>query len=785
MNRKTLIAVLLLLAACVQTANAQTVILKLKNNKTVSYSISDVDSIHFSETTLHGWVDLGLPSGTLWATCNVGANTPEERGNYFAWGETEQKERYSWDTYKYCQGTDHALTKYCTDSSSGCDGYTDGLTELLPEDDAATANWGSEWQTPSQGQIDELIDNNYTTIETVTQNEVDGYKITSLINGNSIFLPGTGYWYGDSWMADLKGGLYWSRSLGKTGTGSATFLFFKTGTSDISVTEAIRYYGFAVRPVRVMETPYQWPVKAIYLSAYNVALNTGETKQVKVDVRPTYAYNKTLDWESNNEAVATVDSEGRVTGVTAGTCTITCSATDGSGVYASFLVTVTQAVTRISLSQTSLTLSIGNSQTLTATVYPDNAANKTLSWESSNTNIATVDQYGKITAKAKGTCTITCRATDGSGKYATCAVTVVQYVTGISIRSSLSLAIGKSQTLSVTVYPSDASNKTVSWSSSDSNIASVDQSGTVTAKAKGTCTITCSATDGSGKYATCKVTVLKLVTGIKLSQSSLSMLRDIPQQLTATVLPSDASNTEVRWSSSNTNIATVNQQGWVTAKTQGNCVIYCQAIDDSGVKVECQVKVSNYPQYVDLGLPSGTLWATLNIGANSPWEVGDYFAWGEKEPNKAVYDWSTYSLCNGTHYSMTKYNATDGKTELDPADDAASVIWGVDWQMPSSTQRVELMDTRYVNLQWTTQSGVYGLKVTSKKNGNYIFLPVGGYRSGSELLYTDGGNYWSRSVNTYNNIYYTASAHYFSSSSNYGQTWLRSNGLNIRPVRKQ
>ena len=706
MKSRTIIAALLLLAAGLQTASAQSMVVKLKNNKTVVYGISEVDSISFSETTICGWVDLGLPSGTLWATCNVGANTPEEYGNYFAWGETKQKERFDWATYKYCRGTDYTLTKYCTYSDYGYDGFTDGLTELLPEDDAATANWGSEWQMPSIGQMEELFDPNYTTVETVTQNEVSGFKITSLINGNSIFLPVTGDWIGDSWRPDLSSGIYWSRSLYETAPDFATFMYFETETDIIDVEEAIRYYGFAVRPVRVLETPYHWPVKEIYLYGSNIVLNMGETKQVRVSVRPYYAYNKTLAWKSSNTSIATVDSEGNVTGVASGTCTITCRATDGSGVSASFEVTVKQVVTRISLSPTSLSLSIGNSQTLTATVYPDNAANKTLSWESSDTNIATVDQYGKVTAKAKGNCTITCRATDGSGK-----------------------------------------------------------------------------------YATCKVTVLQLVTSIKLSQSSLSMLRDIPQQLTATVLPADASNKEVRWTSSNTNIATVNQQGWVTAKNQGNCIIYCQTIDGSNIKVECQVKVSNYPQYVDLGLPSGTLWATLNIGADNPWETGDHFAWGEKEPNKAVYSFSTYSLCNGSEYSINKYNDTDGKIELEPVDDAASVIWGVDWQIPSSTQRVELMDTRYVTLEWTTQNGVDGLKVKSKKNGSYIFLPaVGGYRSGSQLYYTESAHYWERNLSASSGLHYYwfASSYYISSTKNrYGEDYYRNVGYFIRPVRKQ
>ena len=109
----------------------------------------------------HAWVDLGLPSGTLWATCNVGASKPEEYGDYYAWSETEPKTTYTWSTYKWCKGSENTMIKYCVQSSSGYNGFTDALTELLPEDDAATANWGLPWRMPSKGQIEELYNKQF------------------------------------------------------------------------------------------------------------------------------------------------------------------------------------------------------------------------------------------------------------------------------------------------------------------------------------------------------------------------------------------------------------------------------------------------------------------------------------------------------------------------------------------------------------------------------------------------------------------------------------------------
>ncbi|MBR5086054.1 MAG: hypothetical protein IKX31_03495, partial [Muribaculaceae bacterium] len=142
-------------------------------------------------TVSHDCVDLGLPSGTLWATTNIGATNPEDFGDYFAWGEIMPKDVYDWSTYMWCNGSNFALTKYNNDSSHGNNGFVDNKTELDPEDDAATANWGSEWRMPSLEQIQELL-NNCTTQWTAI-NGVNGRLLTSTINGETLFLPANGH----------------------------------------------------------------------------------------------------------------------------------------------------------------------------------------------------------------------------------------------------------------------------------------------------------------------------------------------------------------------------------------------------------------------------------------------------------------------------------------------------------------------------------------------------------------------------------------------------------------
>ncbi|MBO5977656.1 MAG: leucine-rich repeat protein, partial [Bacteroidales bacterium] len=185
-------------------------------------------------------VDLGL--SVKWATCNVGAYSPEEPGRYFAWGETEDKFEYYWSNYKYCNGSKTTLTKYNTDSNYG---IVDNKTTLDLSDDAARANWGGAWRMPTYNEWDEL--KNSCTWTWTTQNGVNGYKVTSKTNGNSIFLPAAGYRDGTSVYSVGSRGCYWSSSLHESYPYYAYYLRFNSGTVGWSYNN--RYYGHTVRAV--------------------------------------------------------------------------------------------------------------------------------------------------------------------------------------------------------------------------------------------------------------------------------------------------------------------------------------------------------------------------------------------------------------------------------------------------------------------------------------------------------------------------------------------------------
>ena len=187
----------------------------------------------------HEFVDLGL--SVKWATCNVGANSPDEYGDYFAWGETKPKDYYDWSTYKWRNGNYNNLTKYCTESDYGT---VDNKTVLDLADDAAHANWGGAWRMPTLEEQRELLDN--CTWTRMKVNGVNGYTVTGP-NGNSIFLPAAGCRY-DSDLGNVgSNGIYWSSSLGTNDSLYAYNLFFSSGIEGWDI--GIRYYGRSVRPV--------------------------------------------------------------------------------------------------------------------------------------------------------------------------------------------------------------------------------------------------------------------------------------------------------------------------------------------------------------------------------------------------------------------------------------------------------------------------------------------------------------------------------------------------------
>ena len=192
----------------------------------------------------YDYVDLGLPSGLKWATCNVGATAPEGYGDYFAWGETNPKDKYNWSTYKYCNGSETSLTKYNTNSNFGT---VDNKTTLDLSDDAARANWGGTWRMPTKAEQDELKNN--CTWTWATQNGVNGCRVTSKTNGNSIFLPAAGYRYGTSVNNVGAYGYYWSSSLYESEPSFAYNLYFGSAGVIALLNYRYRYYGHPVRAV--------------------------------------------------------------------------------------------------------------------------------------------------------------------------------------------------------------------------------------------------------------------------------------------------------------------------------------------------------------------------------------------------------------------------------------------------------------------------------------------------------------------------------------------------------
>ena len=221
--------------------------------------ISDDGLVNITDVTLlielllsmqYEYVDLGLPSGTLWATCNIGARAPEDYGSYFAWGETEPKDYYYWDNYKWCNGTFDTMIKYCIFSKFGT---VDNKTELDLEDDAAYVNWGSSWRMPSWDQFEEL--RTQCTWTKTTLNGVNG-RLGTGPNGNTLFLPAAGLRVVDILQGAGTEGFYWGRELypyAEEDDETPFAAVFSFDSEHIARSGLSPLAGISVRPVRVTQ----------------------------------------------------------------------------------------------------------------------------------------------------------------------------------------------------------------------------------------------------------------------------------------------------------------------------------------------------------------------------------------------------------------------------------------------------------------------------------------------------------------------------------------------------
>ena len=281
----------------------------------------------------------------------------------------------------------------------------------------------------------------------------------------------------------------------------------------------------------------------------------------------------------------------------------TKSSANGNGAYRIVPVRLSDPVyaRSVSINPTSLTLtSVGQTALLTAIVSPDNTSNKTLIWESSNTDVATVSSSGVVTAVASGTAVITATTVDGSNKIGACDVTVDLPVLATNValnKTSLTLTSARdSAILIATVYPDNATDKTVTWTSSNTDVATVNSSGVVCAVDNGTAIITATTVDGSKKVATCFVTVGIKVNSIILNKNTMTLgnIKSV-DTLMVTVLPNNALNKAITWTSSNTDVATVNSDGIVVAKDKGTAIITAKTTDGSGLSATCVVTVTISP----------------------------------------------------------------------------------------------------------------------------------------------------------------------------------------------
>lgn len=329
-------------------------------------------------------------------------------------------------------------------------------------------------------------------------------------------------------------------------------------------------------------------VTSVSIGQATAEMLIGETVQLSATVLPSNATDKTVSWASSKQSVATVSSTGLVTALAEGTTTITASAGGKSGTCT---VTVNKKVVEVSsvtLNKTELPLYVGESESLSVTVKPDDATYKTVSWSSSDPSIAKVEN-GTVTAVKKGTATITATAGD---KSASCSVVVSERVIPVSSvelnKTSLDLVEGDIETLTATVKPNDATDKTISWSTSNPSVAKVDN-GTVTAVKEGTATITATAGE---KSASCNVTVSAKkvdVAMVMLNTIELELIAGDQFTLVATVVPENATDQTVQWSTSDASVAKV-ESGVVTGLKKGMAKIVAYA---DGKTAECAVTVLN------------------------------------------------------------------------------------------------------------------------------------------------------------------------------------------------
>lgn len=355
-------------------------------------------------------------------------------------------------------------------------------------------------------------------------------------------------------------------------------------------------------------------ITSIKLNKVYVSLVSGSSITLKATITPTTAPNKTIEWSSINESIATVNSKGLVKALKAGKTIITAKTSNGKTAKCTIEVNPVLP-TGIKLNMTTAIINAGSSVTLKATVLPNNTTNKTVTWKSKNESIATVSSKGEVLGIKEGTTTIVARTTND--KTVECKVTVkkVEVKSIVLSKNEFNLTEGDSSTLSYTIDPTNATNKSVSFTSSNTSIVTVDSKGKIIAKKAGTAKIIVTSNSNKSVKSEALITVKEKiinVTSVSLNTTNTSVYIGDKIELKATIMPSEATNKKVTWKSSNNSIATVDQNGKVTGVKEGKVQITATSNNNKSASATINVKKKT----IDV--------TSISIDSNvSSMEVGD------------------------------------------------------------------------------------------------------------------------------------------------------------------
>lgn len=462
--------------------------------------------------------------------------------------------------------------------------------------------------------------------------------------------------------------LTWTSSNSAVATVNASGKVTAVAAGSATITVSSDNNVKATATIKVIVSP-----ASISLDKTSVNLEKGASATLKATVNPSDCTDKSVAWTTDKTAVATVDANGKVTAVGAGSAVITAKTSNGKTATATVSVVVSPAT--ITIDKSAVTLEKGATASLVATVGPSDCTDKSVSWSSDKTSVATVDANGKVTAVAAGSAVITAKTSNG--KTAISAITVVVYPVSISIdRTDLTVEKGTSVSLAATVGPSDCTDKSVSWSSDKTSVATVDANGKVTAVGAGSAVIT--AKTSNGKTATAAVTVIVSPASVTIDKTDVSVIKGNKVTLKATVGPNDCTDKSVTWTSDNESVAVVSDSGVVTAVAGGHAVVTVTTSNgktaSANVTVEVPatgIKLNSY--YIDVMVGSQyQLIATISPEDST--EAG--LKWSSSDETVATVDSNglvevlqegrvtvTVTTSNGLS-SSCRFNAVTGVEEL-------------------------------------------------------------------------------------------------------------------------